>query len=199
VRRELGADRQRQPEHAELARHVPGNAGRRVVAEAARDVHDLSALLRDHLRREEVAAVHDAAQVDAEHPVPIVERRVEDAARQPDARVVDDDVGGRRERVHVVGERLHLRAIGHVDATHERGARAELARERVEAGLIDVADRDASAVGGEAQRGHAPDAAGGAGDDDERIGPARARRRSIGDTGHAATVLAAAKCARARW
>ena len=49
----------------------------------------------DHLREEKMTAVHHTAQVDADDPLPVVERRVYEQATEPDARVVTEHIGRR--------------------------------------------------------------------------------------------------------
>ena len=74
----------------------------------------------------------NALQVDADEPVPIVERVSRKLPPSRDARVVDDDVRSGCDRVDRAGERRHLRAIGDVDAAEDKLAVTELGRERVE-------------------------------------------------------------------
>jgi hypothetical protein len=51
-----------------------------------------AAALRDQTRGEEVAAVDDAHEVDADDPPPVVERRLPDRAGGGDAGVVHDQI-----------------------------------------------------------------------------------------------------------
>ena len=142
------AQRLREPAHGELARDVRGHARRRVDAEDDRDVDDVAAgAALDHLRDEEVAAVDDAAQVDAEQPVPVVERRVEERAADRDARVVDDDIGraatarGPRRRTPASARDPRRRPSRRASA---RSPSSDC--ERVEPRLIDIARGDAGAL-----------------------------------------------------
>ena len=83
----------------------------------------MARLALHHPGYEEVAAVDHAAQVDAEQPVEVVERGVEEAAADRDSRVVDHDVDRRDLGVDQIGELAHLGAVGDVDpADHERAA-----------------------------------------------------------------------------
>jgi len=103
--------------------------------------------------------VHDADQVDADDPVPLLERCVDEVAGDPDPGVVDEQVDG----ADLVGEGAHLLAVGDVHAARQRGAR--LALGLGEPRLVDVADDQVGAAAGALQRGRAADAAPGAGDE----------------------------------
>src|SRR5213076_3201874 len=69
------------------------------------DVHHVSAAAAPHHgRKEEVAAVDHAPEVDREDPPPVLERSVEKAAAQPHAGIVDQDVDGLVLGVDRVGD-----------------------------------------------------------------------------------------------
>ena len=98
VRGRLGAQRQRQPDHRVLGhdvrrqqpgRHQPAHRG---------GVDDVAAALADHQRVRRVHAVHDAADVDVDDRVPVVEGELLGLAADADAGVVEQQVERRRAR-----------------------------------------------------------------------------------------------------
>ena len=84
--------RLRQRDHGRLGDVVRRHARRRQQSGGGGDVQDVPAALRAQARREDVAAVDHAPQVDAHDPAPVVERHLADAAADGDAGVVDDEI-----------------------------------------------------------------------------------------------------------
>ena len=107
--------------------------------------------------------VEHGGQIDRDHLVPVVGRVLLDRQRQPgDAGIVDQHVepaeGGDRRRHHG----LDLGALTHVAAA--RNEAGDLLGQRRQRTLVDVADENLAAVGGEGAREFAADAGGAGGD-----------------------------------
>src|SRR5436189_11669 len=90
VRAKLLAQRLGEAEDGELGRAVGRELGGGEEAGSRGDVHHVPAAAAPHHgRKEEVAAVDHAPEVDREDPPPVLERGVEKAAAEPHAGVVD--------------------------------------------------------------------------------------------------------------
>ena len=108
-----------------------------------------------------------APEVDADHPLPRRERHLPRQPAAADAGVVAEHVHAAEARDGGVGERLHLRGVGHVgDDAFDLGARlAQLGDRVVERGRFDVTDDDPGAFGREPTGQREPDPARAARDD----------------------------------
>src|SRR6266536_3811440 len=115
----------------------------------------------DHRRNEEMTAVDDADQVDADDPIPIVEWCIEQTAGHPHAGVVHEDVNRPNRLVYLGGERFHFGPVGNIDlaAQHAPPELARLASGHGEAGLVYIAQEEIGAAARKRQRGGAADSA----------------------------------------
>ena len=119
------------------------------------------------MRERRLGDVEEAFDVEVDHPLPLLDRRLERRAEQHHAGVVDDGVEAAELGDGALDQGLGGGAVGDVG----------LDRERLAAGVVDLPgqalqpvdaagrDGDRGAVGGEAFRGRLADAAGGAGDE----------------------------------
>ena len=166
---QFGGQRLRQGQHARLADVVGGHARCRTERRGGGDVDDAAVVGLAQDRREHVAAVNRAPQVDAEHPVPVIDVGVADGRSAcADARIVDHQ--GRRAAEPV------LRGLGELDDVVESGDIA-VRRQRLTAcghdavgrdargGLVDIAAHHPAAAAGEFGGERRADAAARAGDD----------------------------------
>src|SRR5262249_57240403 len=85
----LGAQRQAEPDYRVLGRVVGGQAGAGNQAGQRGRVDDVAAALGQHDRVHGVHAVGDTAQVDVDHPVPVLKGELLDQTADRDARVVE--------------------------------------------------------------------------------------------------------------
>jgi len=103
----------------------------------------VAAALAAQARREHVAAVDDAPQVDAHDPAPIVERHLADGTGDGDAGVVDDEIDAAERAIGRGGERFEVFDACDVAA---RGGAADLGRRALRGGFVDVGAQDARAA-----------------------------------------------------
>ena len=116
----------------------------------------------EEVGQERVQAVHDAPQVDPQHPLPVGQGEVGDVAAPTDAGVVAEQVDPAEARHHGVGEGLHRRRVAHVG--HDAGD-PELGGGGLESTGLDVGDHHGHALASQARRQRPADAAGPARDD----------------------------------
>ena len=104
VREQAPAQRVRQPVHRELRRRVDARARAGDERGHRGRVDDVPALaVRLDPGHERDDAVDDAAEVDAEHPVPVLVRRVGDVVEEVDPGVVAEDVDVAEHPLRLVG------------------------------------------------------------------------------------------------
>src|SRR5439155_27379934 len=113
---ELGAQRLGQRDHRRFGRVVGRHGRRGEQARGGGDVEDVAAALLLEARREDVAAVDDAPQVDADDPAPVVDGDLADHAADGDAGVVDDHVDAAEIAIGAGGERLDVFEAGDIAA-----------------------------------------------------------------------------------
>ncbi len=141
VRQQAPAQRVGQPVHRELRRRVDARARAGDERGHRGRVDDVPALpVRLDPRHEGDDAVDDAAEVDAEHPVPVLVRRVGDVVEEVDAGVVAEDVHVPEDALGLVGGTRERLAVGDVQLDRVHVA-AELGRRRLEVVGADVGDR----------------------------------------------------------
>ena len=130
--------------------------------------------------------MNDAPQIDADDPLPILERGVEKAAAEADTGIVDENVHGLDLRVYRLGERAHALGVGDVDDFRHRVAseRADVLGGAARGAFLDVADDDVRAPAGERQRRLPADAAAGSGHQDRFPGEVRDVHSSPSTTGY---------------
>jgi hypothetical protein len=165
---QLVAQRFGETQDGELRRAVGEQRLAGDVSGGGREVdHVTAAAALDHCGHEIVAPVDHAPKIDADDPVPIIQRHVEQARAQADAGVVHQDVDGVDPRVHRRGEVAHLVAISDVDPVCEHIAPdgADLLLGGGETGLVDVAEDQVGAAPRERQGRCLADAARAAGDE----------------------------------
>ena len=121
----------------------------------------------DQVRERRLGDVEEAFEVEVDHPLPLLDRRVLGRAEQHHPGVVDDGVEAAELGDGALDQRLGLGAVGDVG----------LDRQRATAGVADLGDqllqpvdpagrhRDRRAFAREPLRGRLADAAGGAGDE----------------------------------
>ena len=117
------------------------------------------------------AAVDDTAEVDVEHPLPLIGGGVEELACLANARVVHHDVGHAVLGAHLLGEPFDGFGVGHIEHVGVRSP-AALDDHRggvLDGGLVDIADDELGALARECQRGLPADAAARAGDRHQRV------------------------------
>ncbi len=116
VRRQVPAQAFAQAAHGEFRRGVdaggrPGDEGRHRGG-----VDDLAALaMALHARHEGAHAVDDAAEIDAHHPIPVLEGAFVHRREQVDAGIVADDVDMPEDALRLIGGASHRVAVSHVD------------------------------------------------------------------------------------
>ena len=122
---------------------------------------------REHPRHEGVDRVHEAEDVDVEHPAPVVEALRSDRRRADHAGVVAEHVDAAIALVATLGQRLDGCHVAHVDGLGARlGARGgEFRRHRLGGAGLDIGDHDAHALAGQRERDRAADTAASAGDE----------------------------------
>ena len=135
-----------------------------------------------------MTSVDDPLEIDGDDPIPVLERGVEKAAAEADARVVDEHVDRLGPCMDLVSELPHAHGVGHVDDLgHDLApARAQLCRHARERRLLDVADHQVRSTAGKGKRRGAADPAPGAGDEDRlgrQVRDVHAARRLIGASG----------------
>lgn len=113
--------------------------------------------------------VQQAADVDVDHPVPLLDQQRVQPRQRHHAGVVDDHVDPAVPPHGLLGERDHVHAVGDVQAACvDAAARLlDLLRERLQALLAAGADDHLVAFASQAQRGGLADAAAGAGDQND--------------------------------
>ena len=149
----------------ELRRAVDAEPTDTTEPRERRGVHDVALVLLEQERQERVHAVHDPEQVDAEHPLPQLERRVDDPA-PADPRVVAHDVHRAERLQRAVPYRVDVGGDRHVGRHAEHGGpRRRERRDRLrQRRLLHVGQHEAHPCGGEAFGHRPPDPARPAGD-----------------------------------
>ena len=145
VRQQAPAQRVRQPVHRELRRRVDARSRAGDEGGHRRRVDDVPALpVRLDPGHERDDAVDDTAEVDAEHPVPVLVRGVGDVVEEVDAGVVAEDVDVPEDALGLVGGACERLAIGHVELDRVH-VTVELRRRGLEVVGPYVGDRHAHA------------------------------------------------------
>src|SRR5690606_8812284 len=141
--------------------------GERGDARVRRDVEDEPALLRLEDRREDVATVDHAHQVDAQDPVPVLERDLADLAGHGDAGVVHEEVDAAERAPDRLRHRLDVGDLTDVDAHRHRATAGgfDEARRLLGALEVDVGDEHPAAALGQGEADGAAEAAAAAGHD----------------------------------
>ena len=156
---------------ARLARAVGVVARRHAVLAGGRArADDGAAAGREQRPQAVLAGEKDAGEVDGDGSVPHLEREPVGAvvlARELDARVGDDDVEPAPCRDGALDGARHLILVGDVGDEHQplASARLDLGGGVGDRGLVAVDQADPGALGDEPDRGRAPHAHPGAGDD----------------------------------
>jgi len=142
------------------AAHIAALPGNRT------DLNDPPAALRNHAPRGRLGGQERAGQVDAQHPVPILDAGIERQPVQPDAGIIDRDIdaaialdGFRHLRLAIARFR-DIRQEGACRATRVGDGR----RHRLGARKIPVRTQHRRPFGGEAFRDRATEPTAGAGD-----------------------------------
>ena len=93
-----------------------------------------------HHRREHAHAVHHAHQVDAEHPVPVLQRVLPDQPADADTGVVEHEAGRAEARQRGRAQRLDLGCLRHVqpERQHRRAGGGDLGSRPVQRILLHV-------------------------------------------------------------
>ncbi len=120
-----------------------------------------------HRRQEKVAAVDHALEVDPDHPVPVLQRGVQETAAETDPGVVHQNVDGLDLGMHRRCKTRHIVDRGDVDllSNHLAPHRLELLRKSLEPLFVEVADRQIRAAPSKLESRLATDAAGRTGND----------------------------------
>jgi hypothetical protein len=154
---------------AALGRRVGDLAGRRAHhGHERRGVDDRAAPLLEHVGQRGLAAQVDRREVDLLHPPPRIELGVEDrvVVRWADPGVVEGDVHRAEGVLRRPEERVHLLLVRDVDVHVRRVVGAtELLDDPGSALVVDVADHDLRALGGEPAHRRQPDPGATSGDD----------------------------------
>ena len=137
ARHRLGSQRQRQSDDGVLGHHVTGDLACRAQPGHGCGVDDVAVALPDHQRVGGRDAVHDAADVDVDDRVPLVQRQQLGVAAPHDPGVVEHQVQPARAAHHLVDRGLHCRRVGDVKACRP-GMRAQLRRRRLGGVPVDV-------------------------------------------------------------
>ena len=164
---ELPGHRLREGDQAALAEGVDGFARGADARGVRRDVDDASSAPLDHALQHRVMHVERPVQVDRDDPLPQILVGVEEGSGPVPAGVVDHDVDGAEFALDAGHGGDHRLLAGQVDRIGTGGA-ARLpdgAGHRFGGVLVDVEDRDGSALLTETPADRRPDAAGAAGDD----------------------------------
>ena len=165
VRQQAPAQRIRQPVHGELRRRVDPRARAGDEGCHGGRVDDVPALaVRLDPGNERDDAVDDAAEIDAEHPVPVLVRRVCDVVEEVDAGVVAEDMDVPENALGLVRGTSERFAIGHVELDRMY-VTADLPHRGLEVIGSYVGDRDAHACRGEGLGHSEPDPAPAPGDE----------------------------------
>ena len=109
----------------------------------------------EHQRREHAHAVRDAHEVDADDPLPVLQRVLPDQAARAHAGVVEDEMRHAEARQRRRAHRLDLVRLRHVEAEREHlGAqRLDLRGGLVQRVLLHVGHHEVHAAGGGQARG----------------------------------------------
>ena len=150
----------------ELRRAVDAETTDTTEPRERRGVHDVAFVLPEQERQERVHAVHDPEQVDAQHPLPQLERRVDDPA-PADPRVVAHDVHRAEGLQRAVPYGVDVGGVRDVGRHAEHGGpRRRERRDRLgQRRLLHVGQHEAHPRVGEALGHRPPDPARPAGDD----------------------------------
>ncbi len=128
---ELAPKRLRESDQRRLGRDVDRGAGDREDAGHGRRVDDVPALaVREHPRKERLDPVDDAAEQDAQAPVPVVVPRERDRPEDAHAGVVAEHVHVAEDALGLVGRPRESFAVGDVqlDRVHGLARRSPLER-----------------------------------------------------------------------
>src|SRR5467141_2850007 len=173
VRPQLPRQRAREADHATLGRRVV-DVVRDALEERGRgDVDDHALALRLHGGEHRARAQEEPAEVHGHHPVPLLDGDLHERAALEVAverRVVHEGVDAPEPREGLGGQPLRVGLARDIAGHGQRlpAARLDLRAHRL--AVEDVGGDDPRALGGEAQRVGAADAAAGARDDDDAIG-----------------------------
>ena len=149
ARRHLLAQRLAEDADAVLGQLVDAAALADAAAGDRADVDQVGdvarALLRElqEVRERGVGDVEQALEVQRDHPVPLLDRRVDDVPEQHHARVVDDDVEPPEFTDRPLDGADRLLAIGHVGLDRET---ADVGRQRVQPVLAAGGEGDLRAL-----------------------------------------------------
>ena len=116
----LRPQRQRHADDRMLGRHIAGDLPGCGEPRHRGGVDDVAVALPQHQRIGGRDAVHDAADVDVDDRVPLVQRQQFGVTAPTDARVVEHQVEPAGTADHLVDHRLHGRRIGDIEACGAR-------------------------------------------------------------------------------
>jgi hypothetical protein len=159
-----------------LRRAVDRCLRHRLLGREGRDRHEIGHApgrgCVDELAHERMHGRQHAAEIDRDHPVPVVGAAVEDRRQWHQAGVGDHEIDGPELFGDARGGGIERRAIAHVgrNRQHRRARLAQFIREGVEAVGAAGQERDARATGGEPAGGCRAHAAGGSGHDRDAAG-----------------------------
>ena len=169
-----------QGHHGVLADVVDGHERRRHQPGGGCRIHDVAlAVLPQHEGDEAADAVHDAHQIHAEEPPPVLEARLPDVpAAAGHAGIVEEQMYGPEVRGHTFSELLHVFCPRHVDANPHRlrPAFADLRNRRVEGVILHVSQHQLHPLVRGDAREFASESAARAGDDGDLAGEILHRR-----------------------
>ena len=149
VRQQAPAERIRQTVHGELRSRIDPRPGAGDERGHRRGVDDMTAVaVRLDPGDERHDAVDDAAEVDAEHPVPVLVRRVGDVVEEVDPGVVAEHVHVAERPLRLVRRACECLPVGHVQPDRE-DVGAECGRRLLEVVSPYIGDRDLHAGGDE--------------------------------------------------
>ena len=157
---------------AVLGQLVDPTAGADAPARDGADVHEVRDAPRlalgggQQVRERRVGDVQQALEVERDHPVPLLDRGVDDRAEQHHAGVVDDDVEPAELARGALDGGDGLVPVGDVGLDREA---ADLRGEPVQPVLAPRGDGDGRALLGERARRRLPDAAAGPRDQRDRV------------------------------
>ena len=161
-----------------LSRRVGGEARSRHQAGQRGSVHDVPVALAEHQRVGGVHAVHDAPEVDIDHPVPVIQSQFLDHAADRDPGVVEDQIelavvgrdlydevgdgtripdvyGNRRQPGPARCRPARWRPASRLHASRRR--RVDLLGDRLSGGLVDIGDHDRGTTPGQRPDERRPD------------------------------------------
>jgi len=165
---ELVGDRFGEREHVRFGGVVYRHVRSRLKRRRGRDIHDTSLFAREHIGEEELGERRERANVHLDHVQLALERIAIESSRQPESRVVDEDVDALSARLNRLVELprcVLLREIGHDGGDRHVVAGGELVGERLQCRLGPGRDDHIVAVAGQEPGELEAEAAGGAGDE----------------------------------